>query len=847
MPTVAEVFTLAWKHHQAGGFTQAEHLYRQVLQADPMHSDAWCFLGAACQAQGKIGEAEMSFRRAVQVFPEHASAHNCLGVLLAQRGQLTESVASFRAANRAQPDNPEIRNNLGLALARHGQLVEAIEHYRQVLRMKPDYAVAHYNLGLALNAQQQRESAIEAFTNALRLQPEYPDAWCDLGNAQAELGKLEEAQGSYLKAIRLRPQYAEAYYNLAVVLGKQNKMDDAIAQYRNAVRCRPDYAEAHLGLGHALRQKGQMDGAMSCYRQAVKCRPDSADAHFNLGWMLDDQGKPADAEIHYQQAVQLKPEWPEAHHNLGLARKKQGKLAQSVAEFQEALRLKPEFPEALYTLGNTLQELGRMEDAVEAFRQAIRVKPDYALAHNNLGGAFLQQGLPELALVSFRKAIELQPDLAEAQSNLLFCLNYDPDADPDAVFAEYRRWGEQMEGRRDAMCEMRSAECEVQEEEVQRAGTFTPSTPHSALRTPHERPLRVGYVSPDLRQHALTRYFEPVLAHHDPEVVEAICYAEVARPDPCTLRLQKLAHGWRSTCRLTDAQIAQQIRDDRIDILVDLAGHTGNHRLGVFAMKPAPIQATWLGYLNTTGLTTMDYRITDDVLDPHGEPVRDTEELLRLPSGMCCFARPVDASDIALLPALRRGYLTFGSLTSLFKLNGRVFDMWSDVLKSMPSSKLLMFRDTLTNTAQENICKQFEVRGVGPDRLDLRQGACNAGYLSIYGEIDVTLDVFPCTGGVTTCESLWMGVPVLTLCGVRPVARNTAAHLTHVGLKDWITYSPKEFVARAVRLENEKEELAALRGGLRDRMITNLCDAERHTRELEEVYRMIWRKKSGQG
>jgi protein O-GlcNAc transferase len=821
--TVAEVFSLAWQHHQSGGFSQAEHLYRQILQADPSHADAWCFLGAACQSQGKMAEAEMGYRRAVQVLPRHASAHNCLGVLLAQHGQLAEAVASFRQAQRADPNNVEIQNNLGLALARIGQLAEAVECYAKALQQRPDYAVAHYNLGLALGALGRHEDAVAAFQQALRIVPNYPEALSDLGNAFSELNRYDEAVASYKKAVASRPQYAQAHFNLAIVLGKQEKRAEAIAHFREAIRHKPDYADAHFGLANTLRlgtqssaTPAEVEQAITSYHQALRLRPDWPEAYFNLAWTLDDQGKSAEAEPYYQQAVRLKPDWAEGHHNLGLVRKKQGKLNQAVAEYHEALRLKPDFAEGYYTLGNALQDMGNLEEAKEAFQQAIHFKPEFAMAHNNLGGIFLQQGLPEKALVSFREALKLQPDLPEVQSNLLFCLNYDPDADPDAVFAEYRKWG-------------------------QHQVPAVPQPPHTNDADP-DRVLRIGYVSPDLRQHALVRYFEPVLAHHDPRRVQAICYAEVAKPDAVTARLQKLAHGWHSTCRMTDAKIAQQIRDDRIDILVDLAGHTGNHRLGVFALKPAPVQVTWLGYLNTTGLASVDYRLTDDVLDPPGQPVRDTEELYRLPGGMCCFARLVDAPEVTPLPALRRGYLTFGSLHSLFKFNSKVFDLWSEVLRALPNSRLVMYRDTLTPTARENIRQQFSQRGVAKDRLDLRHGACTAGYLGVYSDVDVSLDVFPCTGGVTTCESLWMGVPVLSLCGVRPVARNTAGHLSRVGLSDWIVDSPEAYVALAVGLQNELDRLAKLRAGLRERVVKNLCDAEGFTRTLEDAFRTMWRR-----
>ena len=383
-------------------------------------------------------------------------------------------------------------------------------------------------------------------------------------------------------------------------------------------------------------------------------------------------------------------------------------------------------------------------------------------------------------------------DFAEAQSNLLFCLNYDPAVDQKELFAAHHRWGEMQES-------IHLAKREV-------------SGIHRASRDADpDRRLRIGYVSPDFRQHAVARYLEPVLAHHDPRQVEIFCYAEVADPDAVTGRFQQLAHHWHSTCKMTDAQLVRRIREDHIDILVDLAGHSSNHRLAAFAWKPAPVQATWLGYLNTTGLDAVDYRITDEVLDPPGHTPLDTEELFRLPGGMCCFAHPADAPAITPLPAMVRGYLTFGAVHNLFKLNAGVFDLWSEVLNAVPSARLLVFRDTLSAAAKDHIRRQFAERGIEGGRLELRQERCTAGYLGVYSEIDVSLDTLPCTGGVTTCESLYMGVPVLSLCGARPMARNSAAILSRVGLGDWVVDTSERYVARAAQLVHELDRLADLR------------------------------------
>jgi predicted O-linked N-acetylglucosamine transferase (SPINDLY family) len=274
----------------------------------------------------------------------------------------------------------------------------------------------------------------------------------------------------------------------------------------------------------------------------------------------------------------------------------------------------------------------------------------------------------------------------------------------------------------------------------------------------------------------------------------------------------------------------------------------------IFAHKPAPVQVTWLGYMNTTGLKAVDYRLTDNVLDLPEQgsgdtsqgldstPIRDTEELIRLPHGFCCFAAPGHAPPVSPLPALERGGLTFGSLHNLFKLNSRVFDLWCRLLQALPSARLLMFRDTLTGTARDHVRGQFIERGIAPGRLDLRQGSSAPGYLGIYSEIDISLDTFPFTGGVTTCESLWMGVPVLSLCGVRPAGRNAAALLSNVGLQDWIAETPEQYLALAQRVANDLDALVRLRAELRDRMLATICDAARFTRELEAAYRAMWQR-----
>jgi len=642
------------------------------------------------------------------------------------------------------------------------------------------------------------------------------DAHFNLGNSLRKLGKLNEASASYQQALRLKPDHVQAQTNLGGILMEQGRLEEAAAHFQEALRVKPDCAEAFTNLGNVLSRQDKPDEAINSYRQAVQLKPNVAEGWFNLGIALKRQDRLDEAIVCFRQALQLKPNYAEACNNLGNALTHPDQLDEAITWYQEAIRFKPSYEVAYLNWGNVLVRQNKLDEAARCYRRALDLKPDYAAAHNTLGGVLLQQGQMAGALAHIQQALRLQPDLTTAQTILLFCMNYDPQANPDVVFAEHRHWGRLQEPA---------------------------SAPPKHVNVPDpERLLRVGYVSPDFRFHPVTRYFEPVLASHDPQQVEVFCYAQGSFSDAVTSRLQKLAPNWRWTSRLTDAQVAERIRGDKIDILVDLAGHTANSRLCVFAHKPAPVQATWLGYLNTTGLTSVDYRLTDDVLDPPGQPVRDTEELVRLPGGMCCFAPPVDAPAVTPLPALGRGHLTFGSLHSLFKLNSRVFDLWSEVLKAVPTARLLMFRHTLTGTAHEYVHRQFTDRGIAGERLDLRKGSSAPGNLGIFGEIDLTLDAFPCTGGVTTCESLWMGVPVVSLRGLRPAARNSAALLTRVGMADWVALTPEQYVALAVRHASDLDRLAQLRAQLRDRVRTTLCDAKSFTQMLEEAYRTMWRR-----
>jgi predicted O-linked N-acetylglucosamine transferase (SPINDLY family) len=655
------------------------------------------------------------------------------------------------------------------------------------------------------------------YRQILQIDPSNPDALHLLGEIAYRYGHYDAAIELIRKAIGLNPFAAPFHCNLGAVYKAQGRLGEARTSYLRALELQPAFPEVHNNLGVILKEQGRLDEAIACYRQSISQKSDYAVAHNNLGAALAQQGKLEEAIASYRQALRIWPQYAEAYNNLGNALHRQKRLDEAVASFQESMRLRPEDATTHNNLGVVLEAQGRLDEAVNAYNRALALRPNFATAHNNLGVVLLAQGRVDEAAASYRRALACQPDYVRAHNNLLVCRNFDPTADPDTLFQEHRRWGETYD-------------------------RVAPKAAHPNDRNP-ERRLRVGYVSPDFYRHAVSHFLEPIFNHHDPKQVEVYCYAEVSAPDAVTARFQARAHGWRWAFGKSDAEVVHQIRSDAIDILVDVAGHSAQNRLLVFTYKPAPIQITYVGYPNTTGLSAIDYRLTDVVADPPFEPVRHSEELVRLPLAFC-YAPPDNAPAVTPLPALAAGHVTFGALHNLAKLNGRVLDLWAQLLHAVPSGRLVIFRNTLQGSARDLLHQQLTGRGISPERFDLlHQQEARTQHLYVYSSIDVSLDAFPWNGHTTACESLWMGVPVVALYGNRYGSRMAADVLGAVGLSELIASTPDRYVAIATQLAQNRDRLAELRSTLRERMRTSvLCDGPTFTRSLEDAYRFLWRR-----
>lgn len=672
----------------------------------------------------------------------------------------------------------------GLAHHNAGRLKEAEAEYRRILAVSPDHADANHLLGVIAHQRGDHRAGIALIEKALVRRPNAAVFHRNLGTALLAAGEAARAAAAHRTALALQPDFAEAHHSLAEALRTLEKSREAETHYRQALALKPGFAFARNGLGLALAARGRYAEAEAEYRAALAETPGFAQALVNLAQALELQNRPKEAE----------------------------------AEYRKALAVDPTSLAALVNWGNLCKEGGRTTEAMALYRRALQHHPDSAPALNNLANLLKDQGMVEEALTLFRRAIAIEPKFGHAHSNLLLTMHYVPGPTSEEIFTAHREWATRFP---------------------------LPAAIHPNTRDP-ERRLRVGYVSPDFRRHPVASFIEPILAAHDRTRVEVFCYAAHLKPDAVTARLKALADQWREIGSLDAEAAASMIRADGIDVLVDLAGHTANNRLAVFARKPAPVQATYLGYPGTTGLSAMDWRITDAVADPAGEAEKlHTETLMRLPETFQCFRKPPDAPAIAPVPMKAAGHATFASFNMLAKVHPALVARWAEILRAVENSRLVLkaapFRDAGTRAHYH---KMFASHGITAERVDLLGYIPSAAaHFALYNTIDVALDTDPYNGATTTCESLWMGVPVVTLAGRSHVGRVGAAILTHLGLDELVAASSGDYVARAVAMARDPARLAVLRTELRPRMeASSLTDPARFTAALEEAYRAMWRQ-----
>jgi predicted O-linked N-acetylglucosamine transferase (SPINDLY family) len=634
--------------------------------------------------------------------------------------------------------------------------------------------------------------------------------------AHHQAGRLAEAEALYRLVLEQYPKHSSALHLLGVLACQAGRLDEAIDLIGQAIAIDPGVAAYHSNRAEAWRRAGRWDDAIAGFERAVAMQGDVAQTYANLAGALWGKGRLDEAIATARRAIALEPDCTDAYTNLGNALRDQRRFDEAIEVLERAIAIRPEFALAYNNLGCTLIERGDPDAAATALGRAIALAPEMAEAHSNLGNALKDMGRFDDAVACYRRALALKPGLTTAASCLLYALHFQPEQDARTILAEHRAWARRFADPLAAVIR-----------------------PHENDRTPDRR-LRVGFVSPDFRSHAVGWSLLPLFAHHDRRQAAFVAYADVRAPDAATGMLQGLADEWHDVTGLTDSVLADRIRSDRIDILVDLALHTAGNRLLVFARKPAPVQATMLGLPATTGLPTIDYRLTDHYLDP--PCVGDAhyrEQSIRLPHCFWCYQPPEDAPAPGALPTLARRFMTFGCLNQFVKVSRPALQSWVEILQSVPDARLLIHAPA--GHHRDHVLERFQESGISPERVAFAGRLPRAEYLARYGEIDLALDPFPYNGGITTMDSLWMGVPVITLAGRTAVGRAGVSILSNVGLPELIARTPDEYVTIARDWARDIARLATVRAGLRDRMRSSpLLDGAQYAASVDAALRAMW-------
>jgi predicted O-linked N-acetylglucosamine transferase (SPINDLY family) len=596
---------------------------------------------------------------------------------------------------------------------------------------------------------------------------------------------------------------------------KAGQLQAAETAVRKLLAEQPDHLPALRLLASILHQQRRLPEAADTLQRYLKIAPDDSPIVNSLGVFLAEEGKTAAALAEFERAAQMNPALAEAHNNQGIALERLGRLDDSAAAFTKAVAIRPAYAEAQANLGRVLRHQNKQEQAIRELQQAIDLDARHAPAYHTLAGTLEDLGRPEAGYIWRRRLVEMLPGDPVLHSDLLWSTLCVPDVPPEQRLAEHLEWG-----RRHAEPLARNVR------------------PHANDRTPDRR-LRVGYVSPNFGAQAIGWFMAPLLAAHERQQVEVYCYSDIAYPDWMTKKIHGLADQWRETTRLSHHDLAELVRRDKIDLLIDVRGHMAGHRLVAFAEKPAPVQMSYIGYQYTTGVKAIDYRICDHGTDPPGLTEKwHVEKLVRLPHSIWCY-QPQEQSQPAAAPLEKNGFVTFGIFQKPAKLNGFVVEMWARILGRAPMAKLAVLcpgPQTL-----EHLRRQFQARQIDPERIRPLYKAPRQGYLELFAQADVAVDSFPYAGVTTTCDAMWMGAPVLTLLGPEPFERAGASLMPPCGLSTLMASHPLNYIELAVRLGNNPSPLASLRYDLRERMRSSeLMDGQSLARAIEVCFREAW-------
>jgi protein O-GlcNAc transferase len=848
-PDLQQALLQANEFRKGGRPAEAAALYRRYLSQYPQHPILLGQLGELLMQQGDFQAALPLLEQARQTASGHAPHWLMLTQCLLQLGRAKEAkkiiieaigkglrhpmaeelLKQARSGHKQKPGKPvPLKDALRQieALFQAGRYAEVETLGRELQRRHARVPRLDYLLGSSALVLGRLQDALQPLRRAVEVDPKLAPAWFNLGYALEELGRLDEALTAYRRAVAVAPQLAEAHNNLGNVLQKLKRHDEAVSAYEAALALRPETAQYHMNRGDALRDLARLEDAEAAYQAAISLKPDLLEVYLNLAHVVHLQGRNEAAVEAFQRAIECRPDYVEAHQGMGHALRRLGRLEEAEAAYRRAVELKPDDVTLHIDLGKLLRETSRYAAALGSLQRALALNPDSDAAINHLAITLLDMGRHDEALEAFRRGLALVPDgLFYLHSNLLMMLNYQAGGTPTQMLAEARAFGEKA------------------------ARKVVPFMRHDNVPDPNRR-LRIGLVSGDLGQHPVGFFLQSVLENLHSDQFDVFAYETSQRKDALNEQLRRAVHHWRdaSFAKVNDEALANRIRADGIDILVDLAGHTSKNRLPMFARKPAPVQVSWLGYFATTGLDSIDYILADPWVLPVSEEEHFVETPWRLPDVYYCLSPPEVAIDIASLPALQTGFVTFGCFNNPNKLNDAVIAYWAKVLNAVTDSQLfLKYKGYQDVNLVKWIRDRFAQFGIAGERLRFEGSSPRDEYLTAYHHVDIALDPFPYPGGATSIDGLWMGVPVLTLAGQRFLSHQGETILHNVGLPEWIASDEVDYVAKAAAFAGDIQALAKLRAGLRDQLLASpLCDAPRFTRNFEHAMRGMWQKWCGQ-
>lgn len=771
--------------HQSGELDKAEALYREVLKKAPKQLDGLHLLGHVHMLRGELESAQKYVKAALKQEPRFLLALHTMALIHEKQGNMDAAVKSLLKALKIHPQFEEARSMLARIYTAIGRHDDAEQLYAGSDAGAVDTKML-FDRANQLFAQGQVDASEGVFKQLLARDPNDLSAAINYGVLLIDTKRYEEAGAIMKDVLSKDDQQFLAWSNLGLVYEHLQQFDEAIKAYQQSIAIKPDYPQSQFNLANVYKAMGREDDAKSLYQRILEAFPDYIPAANALGY-IEFQAKHYDeAERYYKMGMQGEPE------------------------------------DAFYACSQyaiLLRDRQRFDEAEVIARKSIELKPHLADPHNTLGWVLNDNGKYEEAEQVFREALVKEPDNRNVHSNLLMLLTYSRELDHDALFQAHCEYGRQHKAKHPEQLK-----------------------PLELERKPYKK-LRIGYVSPDFRRHVVRNFIQPIIREHDRSKVEVFCYANVQFPDEISQIIYEASDHWLNCWGMSEVDLANRIREDKIDVLIELAGHSGNNRLDVFAYRPAPVQVSYLGYIATTGVQEIDYRITDPVMNPLDTKELWTEELYRL--DRCYKVYEPAPHEPPVNPEVSpAGEVVFGSLHRISKVTNATVALWSTLLKALPKSKILLARHELRYEENRQLMRErFAKHGVGDDQLLMKDTYGYDTHMAIYREIDIGLDPIPLPGGATTSEALWMGVPVLTFQGEAFRERISSTLLHAVGLEELVATTTEEYVEKGVAFANDYHRRLQVRTNLREMFAGGqLGDYKGLACALEDAYLDMWHR-----